>query len=334
MLARKYHPDVNPCNKLSESKFKEIGEAYSVLSDETKRRQYDVISGYKTAETKKNPYTEQKETKAQAKKPEAKQKKEEPKQQPQEDKKSFNGVFSDIFDGIFKKVKETEITPKKEKQNETPPTAKDGDNITADISISIAEAHNGTVRKVNILHTDMCNQCKGRKFINNSPCIICGGKGEVSTHKKINVKIPTNVKEGAKIRIAGEGNRGKNRGKDGDLFLLVHIQKHSIFTFDNLHVLCEIPITPTEAAIGCEIDVPTIEGLISMKIPSETQSGQKFRLSGQGIADGKTGKKGDQIVTVRIEVPKNLTSKEIQLYQELARIRKFNPRENIIYDSK
>lgn len=336
-LARKYHPDVNPGNKLSESKFKEIGEAYAVLGDENRRKQYDILKGIKK-EPSENAYNQSQQAKKQASKAYSEQKstnnaKNQAKFSDKTDKKSFNDIFSGFMDGIFTKSKDTETIIKTQKTDKADTVSpKTGDDITADISISIAEAHNGTSRKVNILHTDICGQCKGRRYINNTPCIICNGNGEVSTHKTINVKIPPNVKEGSKIKIAKEGNRGRSGGEDGDLYLIVHIQKHSIFTFENINVLCEIPITPSEAALGAEIDIPTIDGHVNMKIPRETQSGQKFRLIGEGILDTKANKKGDQLVTVRIELPKNLTEKEIQLYHELARIRKFNPRENIIYD--
>lgn len=334
-LARKYHPDVNPGNKMSEIKFKEIGEAYSVLTDENKRKQYDLLKGVKRTAPNQTNNTQQAKKQANSAYSEQKSTKESNSRSENQfdDKKSFNNVFSDILNGIFKKVKDTDTTVKTEKQPEYtifPP--KRGDDITADISISIVEAHNGTVRKINILHTDICGQCKGKRYINNIPCIVCGGNGEISTHKKINVKIPPNVKEGSKIKISTEGNKGRYGGENGDLYLHVHIQKHSLFSFDSINVLCEIPITVTEAAIGTEIEVPTIDGYVSMKIPAETQSGQKFRLIGQGILDSKTNKKGDQMVTVRIEIPKNLSEKEKQLYNELARIRKFNPRENIVYD--
>lgn len=329
-LARKYHPDVNPGNKICEEKFKEIGEAYEILSDDNKKKQYDILKGFNIPPKKTAKETEQAKSQAReaytSKKPEEK-----PAPSPkQEDNKQFNDIFSDFLDNLFKKPN-SDYTSKPKKQQESSPP-KRGDDILADISITISEAHNGTVRKVNILHTCSCTGCKGKKYVNGTSCTICGGQGEVSNHKKISVKIPQNVKEGSKIKISGEGNCGQNGGANGDLFLIVHIQKQSLFTFENLNVLCEIPITPTEAVIGTEIEVPTIDGLVNMKIPSETQSGQKFRLSGQGIIDSKTNSKGDQIITVRIEIPQNITEKEKQLYLELARIRKFNPRENIVYE--
>ena len=336
LLARKYHPDVNKGNKLSEEKFKEIGEAYFVLSDEKKRKQYDLLKGYDKAYKKDDNISQQAKKSASdaySKKASTEADEDIPKtsKKPLEDK-SFNDVFNEFIDNIFNKNNFTEPPPVQAKQYQSAPPKIKGDDITADITISIAEAHNGTTRKVNILHTDPCGQCKGTKTKNAVPCIVCNGKGEISNHKKINVKIPANVKEGSKIRIPYEGNKGRNGGQNGDLFLLIHIQKHSMFTFDKLNVLCDIPITPTEAALGAEIDVPTIDGHVNMRIPPETQSGQKFRLQSEGIADSKTGKKGDQLVTVMINVPNNLSEKEKQLYQELARIRKFNPRENIVYE--
>lgn len=335
-LARKYHPDVNPGNKTSEIKFKEIGEAYEVLSDDSKRKQYDLAKGIseavKKASNSKNTEQAKKQAKDAYTSTTAKQSEEVTKKET-ENKKSFNDVFSEFIDGIFTKSTFEHIDKSKlnkEKTTSVPP--KNGDDIFADVTITITEAHNGTTRKVNILHTEPCPKCKGTKYIGNQSCLTCKGQGEISSYKSLNVKIPVNVKENSKVKILGEGNRGANGGNSGDLYLIVHIQKHSLFTFDNLNVLCDIPISPSEAALGSDIQVPTIDGVINMKIPAETSSGQKFRLAGQGVFDQKNNKRGDQLVTVRIEIPKNLSEKEKSLYQELLRIRKFNPRESIVYE--
>lgn len=304
-LARKYHPDVNQGNKADGAKFKEISEAYKILADQAKRKQYDLYKGYREPSEKIENHAQKSEIK----------------------KKSFYETFLEFLDKNFSQNGGKKSPPKK-KSNLLP---EKGDDITADVSISISEAYNGTTRKINILHTEQCRNCKGRKIINNLSCPVCDGNGEISSHKKISVKIPANIKKNTKIRIPNEGNRGLNGGKNGDLYLIIHIKKNSLFTVENLNVLCEIPITPTEAALGTEINVPTIEGSVSMKIPPETSSDQKFRLTNRGISDAETKKKGDQIIKVKIEIPKNLTEKEKQLYQELSKIRKFNPRENIIY---
>jgi len=329
-LARKYHPDVNPGNKLSELKFKEIGEAYEILIDDDKRKQYNIIRGlYNPQRTQQNNTQQAKaQAKTAYKKPEENKKPENKASNNAEDDKLFNSVFSDILDGIFKRQTTSGQTSTKSTFNQ--PQPQKGEDITTEVILTITEAHNGTVRKVNVLHTVQCPKCKGKQFYNGPQCPECKGKGEISNFKKINVKIPPNVKEGSKIRIQGEGNKGLYGGKNGDLYLIVKIQKNSIFTYDDLNVLCDIPITPWEAAIGAEIQIPTIDGFVTMKIPPETSSGQKFKLAGQGLSDDKNGKKGDFIVTAYIQIPKNLTPSEINLYKELAKLRKFNPREDLL----
>lgn len=345
-LARKYHPDVNPGNKLAESKFKEIGEAYSVLGDEIKRKQYNLLRGIKTSENKSSQEKKstesstQQQTKNRAHNAYTKENKRDTSKQTysQSDKtaesnnankKTFNDTFADFLDGIFKK---TEDSPQNQKTDySSTATPVKGEDINVEINITQVEAINGTIRKINVLHTSSCPQCKGRKIVNSYTCSNCNGAGEISSHKKINIKIPPKVEEGSKIKIPNEGNKGQNGGENGDLFLLVHIQQNSLFSFEGFNVICEIPITPSEAALGTEIQVPTIDGIANMKIPPETNSSQKFRLVGEGIIDPTSKKKGDQIVITKIVIPKKLTEKEKEIYKELERLRKFNPRENI-YD--
>ncbi len=337
-LARKYHPDVNPGNKVCEEKFKEIGEAYDILGNQDSRKKYDLSNSYnldkysapkQKKEKAKQAYNNQKTKETEKTKDTDKKQKQNPDKNKQTDKEK--GFFSDILGGMFKaeagednnKVKK-EDSPKSKKQKPTK-----GEDIYTDITINAAEAHNGTVRKINILHTEKCKKCKGKRLINDLPCAICEGNGETSIHKKLNVKVPTGVKNNSKIKISGEGNKGIHGGESGDLYLVIKVQKNSLFKFDKNDVTCEIPITPSEAALGAEFKVPTPEGSVLMKIPPETFSGQKFRLIAQGLNDSKTSKKGDQFVIVKIEIPKNLTKQEKELYHELARARHYNPRESL-----
>lgn len=318
-LARKFHPDINPGNRLYEDKFKEIGEAYSILIDDKKRLQYDILKGF----------IRTKSSSEQAKKQASKaysEKKGKPDFKPKKTENNWENFFNKFTKSDKKQKPAYKEPPKSE--------VKKGEDLTTEVILTITEAHNGTVRKVNILRTDLCPKCNGKKMINSKACGNCSGKGEVSSHKKLNVKIPARVKHGSKIRITGEGNKGLHGGENGDLYLLVYIIKNSHFTFDGFHVRCELPITPTEAALGAEIQVPSIDGFINMRIPPETSAGQKFKLTGEGLPEPVSGKRGDQVVIIKIEMPSNLTEKEKELYKELANLRKFNPRENIIFEKQ
>lgn len=340
--ARKWHPDVNDNSPESIVKFKEITEAYEVLTDTQRRSQYDILKGFNT-KPKESSYTNKSQTQAQARRAyseSAKNKTDNNAQhttaeakkstsQKSEDKGSFSQVFEVILDGLFtsgsNSHKNSSTYSKTKKQK-----PENGRDINLNVSIKMSEAISGTNRTVNVLHSEKCPKCEGRRFINGAKCPMCKGTGEVSTHKKLNVKIPAGIKQGAKIRVASEGNKGYYGGKNGDLYLSIEIEDDKFFKYEGNNVLCEIPITPFEAVLGASIDVPTICGNVSMKIPPNTTTGQKFRLSQQGTIDTKTNKKGDQIVTVKIEVPKESTQEEIKLYEQLKKISKQNVRENLI----
>ncbi len=286
-LARKYHPDVNPSGA---KKFKLISKAYDTLSNEAKRKEYDILNGiFKKSEKPEEPKVEK----------------------PKEEKKtSGKKKFSkNIFDGLF----EEKIQPK------------DGDDINADVIVSLTDVLNGTQRTVNVVHKELCPRCKGRRFINGTKCSVCNGSGEYSIHKRITVKIPKGVKDGAKLRLKGEGNEGKFGGKNGDLYLHIHLEASSEVRYEDLNILYTLPITPYEAVLGGEIAVPATN--IKLQLPPKTSSGQKFRLSGQGLK--KNGKTGDMIVTVSVEIPKTLSDDEVKLYEKLKKLSSKNIRENL-----
>ena len=317
-LARKYHPDTNKGNKNSEIMFKEVAQAYEILGNKQKRAEYDRINGYnqKKEESKTTRLNEEGAKKAYQKQSSTTEQKTEPPPKPkQETKKQEQNKesFADFFNGIFK-----------QKNNEKIPIK--GTDINVDLTITINEAQNGTVRRVNVVHTQSCSHCHGKKFINQAKCPKCLGEGEIITHKKILVKIPANVKQNDTVIIEGEGNIGENGGKNGNLQLKIKIEKSEMFKFDGLNVLSEIPISPTEAALGASIVVPTIDGHMTMKIPPETSSNQKFKLAGQGIYDDNGKIRGDHIVTVYIKMPKNLSDEEKDFYLKLSKLREYNPR--------
>lgn len=312
-LARKYHPDLNPGDEFCIKKFKEITEAYEILSDTEKRKNYDTLKGFYN-ENSKAKFKEANKAYKETLKEDRKQKEE-----------GFSNIFNDILEGFKNTTSSTKNQTFKTKQNRP----ERGSDVSTDVLITMNEAIQGTSRTVNILHTEVCPNCQGRYFLNGAKCPLCNGLGEQSIHKKLNVKIPANVKHGSKIRIANEGNRGYNGGKNGDLYLTIKIESNSNFKYDGLNVLCTIPITPFEAVLGASIDIPTATGKVTMKITPNTNSGQKFRLSGQGLEQsGKTGKKGDMIVTVNIEVPQNPSQKELELYKKLRDITINDIREN------
>ncbi|MBR1681032.1 DnaJ domain-containing protein [bacterium] len=308
-LARKYHPDI--AGEEGVEKFKEITEAYETLSDETKRKRYDILRGIFNYNKSTADKTTQKEAQKAYRQAQNQEEiiKEANKNNGQEAQKNSTQDFSNILNEFLDGFKSQ---PKQKKDSHKPVN---GDNITTDVVITMLEAMNGVSKTVNILSTQECTNCHGRKFANGYNCPVCDGTGSVSQHKKITVKIPANVKPNSKIRIPSEGNLGMYGGKNGDLYLNVVIENNSNFKYDDLNVLFTIPITPPEAVLGTTINVPTANGNVLMKVMPKTSSGQKYRLAGQGLT--KDGKTGDMIVTVNIEVPQNLSDKEIELYRQL-----------------
>lgn len=339
--ARVWHPDVNDNSQESIVRFKEITEAYEVLTDSHKRNQYDILKGFniKTETTYSNrtqakkAYTETNSTTTKEKtytndKPEPKPKDSFEKKAKATEKGSFSHVFEKVLDGLF--TSDGVVKDKKQPKKKLKP--ENGRDINLNVIIKTSETISGTHRTVNVLHSEKCPKCEGRRFINGVKCPMCKGSGEISIHKKLNVKIPAGIKKGAKIRIAQEGNKGYNGGKNGDLFLYIDIEESSFFKYEGLNVLCELPITPFEAVLGATIDVPALCGHVSMKIPPNTTTGQKFRLSEQGVFDEKNKKKGDQIITVKIEVPKEISEEEKKLYEKLKSLSAHKIRENLLND--
>lgn len=303
-LARKYHPDINPDGaKL----FKEISEAYDTLIDDEKRKRYNVLHGiFKKSEQKKDSEVRSSDNEVKTEKS----------NEPKAKKKSKD--FSKIFGAFFETSQKTEQQPI------------DGEDINADVTVSVIEALKGVTKTVNVMHTELCPRCRGRKFINGSKCNVCNGSGEFSTHKRISVKIPKGVKNGAKLRLKNEGGSGLFGGKCGDLFLNVVVEQSHKVKYEGLNVIYNIPITPYEAVLGADIIIPTVDGSVKLKLPERTTSGQKFRISGQGIS--KNGKTGDIIVIVSIEIPRSLSDDEVKLYEKLKKISSNNIRENLMND--
>lgn len=333
-LARKYHPDVNQGNLLAEEKFKDVTTAYEVLSDEKKKRQYDLMNGFNINFHTRSSRSKQAHAKKEYKKHEDQnttKKKTTTKTSPVGDKE-FNTVFAEFLDGLFHPSQgaPTPSSASSGKANTKKAKPKKGSDITVDVELTMEESLNGTVRKVNVLHTLTCPKCKGVKVVNGNKCQFCKGSGETSKHNKISVQIPQGVKQSSKVRIQGEGNKGLDGGLNGDLYLVINIKGNQNFEYDGLNVLSNIPITVYEAALGSSIEIPTIDGIVTMRIPPETSSGQKFKLAGQGLKAKGSKKRGDHIATVEIVIPKKLNKQEKELFLKLKELRGYNPRESML----
>ncbi|MFN8578709.1 MAG: DnaJ C-terminal domain-containing protein [Candidatus Sericytochromatia bacterium] len=290
ILARKYHPDITKNDKKLEEKFKDIFEAYEVLSDPDKRKTYDEIN--KKGVTAKLDENSLK-------------------------KKNNNGSFSDFFYSMFGSVKDNTLK-----------NIKKINHIEKTITISLEEAFNGVQKQISLPIEENCKSCEGTGIVNHKSCPSCKGKGVISDNKNITIKIPSGVSQGSRLSIKGEGH-GSGVLK-GDLLINISLEKHNFFEIDeNNDITCEIPITVTEAILGTEIEVPTLKNSVRMKVPSGTQNGQAFRLKGRGLYNKSKDTMADQYVKIDIIIPKNLTEKETQLYRELSLIERLNPRENL-----
>ena len=284
-LARKYHPDVAKDKKAAEEKFKQINEAYEVLSDPEKRKKYDQLGANWNQPGGFQPPPEWGE-------------------QPGGYRQwggdggggvefEFGGTgFSDFFEAFFGGGRGRSAFGGFRGREAT---AERGADVEADILVTLEEALNGSTRTVSLRRA---------------------GSNKV---EKYQVKIPRGVHEGQRIRLAGQGEAGARGGKSGDLFLRVRLAKHPDFSVEASDLIHEVKVAPWQAAIGTELKVPTLEGTAKLKIPPGTQGGQKFRLRDRGLP-GISGRRGDLYVLVQIQIPKKLTEREREIWSQLAKL--------------
>ena len=329
--AMKYHPDRNPGDKEAEEKFKELGEAYEVLSDADKRARYDQF-GFAGVDPNYGGGGAG----------------------------GYGGGFGgfgdfgdlgDIFGSFFGGGGSRTSTRNAPRQ---------GENVAVRLDLTFEEAAFGCEKEVSaqriencaacsgsgsadgavetcsqchgsgqvrtvqnfmgmqMQSTTTCPTCSGRGKIIKNPCNTCRGKGKVRRTQKVKVKIPAGVDAGQSVRMLGEGCVGYNGGPNGDLLVEIYLKRHPIFQRQNMDVFCEVPITFTQAALGAKIQVPTIDGKVEYDIPEGTQTGRQFVLSGKGIPQvGNPKRRGNQYITVVVETPTRLTKEQKELLRQL-----------------
>ena len=318
-LAMKYHPDRNPDSKEAEDKFKQCKEAYEILSDSQKRAAYDQFghagvdpnAGRGGAQGGFGDFSD-----------------------------AFSDIFGDIFGGGRASGRSQVFR---------------GADLRYNMEISLEEAARGCERQIRIPTHEKCDICHGsgakpgtepttcktcgghgqvrmsQGFFSvqqtcptchgsgkqiTDPCTKCRGAGQIKTNKTLNVKIPAGVDEGDRIRLAGEGEPGENGGPNGDLYVVTHIKAHQVFQREGMDLHCEMPISFATAALGGEVEIPTLDGMAKVKIAGETQTGRVYRLRGKGIKSVRGSNYGDLMCHVVVETPVNLTDRQRELLRE------------------
>lgn len=292
-LAREHHPDVNPGDKSAEGRFKEINEAYEVLSDPAKRKKYDQFGAdWKTA-SQAGPHPSWQNGPAGS--------------------RDFSEAFADgatgsEFSDFFENLFGSQHSGRRGR-----PFSMRGEDINAELLLTLEEAHRGGTRTLSLTVHEPCPDCGGTGVMDGKTCPTCRGAGVVPRTKSLEVKIPAGIRENSVIRLAGQGEPGPTGGSPGDLYLHVTLQPHSLLELigeDDIQV--EVPVAPWEAVLGANVVVPTLDSRIEMKIPPGTQAGGRLRLKGQGL-NKRNGGRGDEYVKVKIVVPPKPTAKKSYL---------------------
>ena len=298
-LARKHHPDLNPGDKSAEAKFKEINAAYEVLSNPEKRKKYDQFGeqweyadqfaksggqGRVRWDLGRGGTTFE-----------------------YGDLSGFGDIFSSLFgdSGIGSRMR----GPRR------------GQDIESPIEVTLEEAYHGSTRVIQLQTGEPCTACGGTGRVGNRVCTICNGAGGKVIPKRLEVKIPAGVRDGSRIRIAGEGGSGRAGGNKGDLYLVAKVLPHKLFERKGDDLYTEVSVPLATAILGGEVGLPTLNGNISLKVPPETQNGKVFRLAGKGMPQLGNNKYGNMFAKVKVVLPTNLTEEERKLFERLRSLR-------------
>ncbi|MCI0548781.1 MAG: molecular chaperone DnaJ [Candidatus Rokubacteria bacterium] len=319
-LARLYHPDKNSGDKAAEERFKEVTEAYAVLSDPDKRAHYDRF-GTAPASAGAAGFQDG----------------------------GFGSIFEDLFEGFFGQ----------QERGGRRTRARRGEDLRYDLRITLEEAAEGLETKLQIPRHETCEtcrgagtqagtrpeicrtcrgqgqvrfsqgfltvarpcpQCGGEGQINRSPCRDCSGEGRQRKERLLKVNIPAGVEDGNQLRLTGEGDGGLLGGPAGDLYVVLHVEPHESFVRRAADLYCELPITFPQAALGAQVDVPVLKGKASLSIPAGTQPGASLRLKGQGMPHLRGRGRGDAVYQVVVEVPTKLSARQREILEELQQI--------------
>ncbi|HKS38366.1 MAG TPA: J domain-containing protein [Verrucomicrobiae bacterium] len=314
-LARQYHPDVAKDKKVAEEKFKEINEAYEVLSDPEKRKKYDALGAdWKHGAGFRPPPGWD----PRGRRPGSRA-------QPFDDSEfHFGGTgFSDFFEQFFGSMGGNR--GRAGFRGDVGEFSQRGQDVEADILVTLEEAFHGSIRPVSLRRDVACERCQGSGERNGRPCPTCAGAGSVPKVENYQVKIPPGVREGQRLRLAGRGQGGAGGGPAGDLYLRVRLAKHPDFRVEGSDLYYDLELAPWEAVLGTQVSVPTLAGAVNIKIPPGSRTGQRMRIRSQGLPQG--GGRGDLYVVLTIEVPDKISERERALWEQLARESSFNPRD-------
>jgi DnaJ-class molecular chaperone len=308
-LARKHHPDVNPGDKKAEEKFKEINEAYEVLSDPDKRRKYDTL-GPNWQEQFGSPFGAGRRSYGfGGRSPSSTY-----------DFDAGGSGFSDFFETLFGRSNPGGAGVRGTMRNDIRRRA--GDNIEQPVEVTLQEASLGGMRTFNIQSTEVCPICKGTGELAGKTCLNCSGQGMVPRSKRIQVKINAGVDNGSKIRVAGEGQPGIGGGPRGDLYLIISVKPDPLFERKSDDLYVDIDVELVAAMLGGEVLVPTPDGRkLRLTIPAETQNGRIFRLAGKGMPHLRAEGTGNLYARVKVLLPMHLSDEERALFEKLAHSR-------------
>ena len=280
-LARRFHPDLNPDSPEAEARFREINEAYEVLADPQRRREYD--------QARRGAI-------------------------PTDPVDCWVRVRRRFFGGLLGELSRSRTGFRAAGRER-------GQDVQAEVELTLEEVCRGTVRPVEFESPQACPACRGSGVYLNRPCHSCGGEGTVRRKRRVEVGIPAGVADGVRVRVQGAGGAGRGGGPPGDLYVKVNIRPHPVFEHHGQDLFVEVAVPLTTAVLGGQVEVPTLDGGVKLVVPPETQNGRVFCLPGLGLPDARDpGRRGNLYARLRVVLPQNLSAEQRELFERLRRL--------------